>query len=383
MNSKRINMSFLKFRILPAMCLCAFVICLTSCKEEKEFKTFTPLTTNFELGGRLDVIDDATIGLIGPASSVSMNIMGDSAKVWLKSTTDYDYVTLIVDDKNLGRFKIDSTSNFSIPIKFTESKSTSHRLSVYKATEANTGTIIFSGVDALSVDAQEPMEKKMKIEFIGNSITCGSAMDDSGMPCGTDDYKNYHNAYLSYGPEVSRELGVDFLLSSVSGFGIYRGWNTEADEAVNTVPEVYSNLYLDGNGNKERNFSTFVPDVVSICLGTNDLSLGDGTKKREDFNSEQYIQEYIKFIEYIYTVYPDTRVALLNSPMVSGKANDTLVKCLNMVKEHFEMKTPHMRKIAIFLYSKTYQNGCNTHPDIEDHSKMALELKPFFQELLN
>jgi hypothetical protein len=68
----------------------------------------------------------------------------------------------------------------------------------------------------------------------------------------------------------------------VSGFGIYRNWNNKNNkEAI--IPDVYENLYLDTDTSKPYDF-VFKPDIDSICLGTNELSNGDGLKQRLPFN---------------------------------------------------------------------------------------------------
>ena len=136
---------------------------------------------------------------------------------------------------------------------------------------------------------------KKKIEWIGDSITCGFGNDESDLPCGEGQWFDQHNAYLAYGPVLSRKLGVDFLLSSISGNGMYRNWNSENSEET-VLPDVYNNLYQNKDNSKP--FSTdFQPNLVSICLGTNDLSDGDGKKPRLPFNKEKYISNYINFIK--------------------------------------------------------------------------------------
>ena len=205
--------------------------------------------------------------------------------------------------------------------------------------------------------------------------------DTAAIPCGTGEWFDQHNAYLAYGPVVSRALNADFVLSSVSGIGMYRNWNDEnKDESI--MPDVYENLYLNNTSNKKAYDFSFQPDLVSICLGTNDLSEGDGKKERLPFNEEKYISNYIDFIKTVYKHAPNTRIVLLNSPMVSGERNETLVKCLKKVIQAFENDTAH-KPIALFEFKPMTPNGCGYHPDIADDQIMADELTPFFKKLLD
>lgn len=122
----------------------------------------------------------------------------------------------------------------------------------------------------------------------------------------------------------------------------------------------------------------FDPNIVSIALGTNDLSLGDGTKPRTDFNAEVFTENYISFVHMIFRKYPNVKVALLSSPMIGKKENDLLVSSLNKVKEHFSGK-----EIYIFEFEQIQAGGCTSHPDIDDHREIAEKLIPFYAGLLN
>jgi len=259
------------------------------------------------------------------------------------------------------------------------SDTVSHIITIYKATEASNGGVLFNG-DDLITEELAPQTKKKKIEFIGNSITCGYGADETEIPCGKGEWYDQHNAYMAFGPMLSRNLGVDYMLSSVSGIGMYRNWNSENQEESN-MPDVYQNLYLDKNINKPFS-NDYQPDLVSICLGTNDLSDGDGTKQRLPFNKEKYISNYINFIKNIYKRYPNTRVVLLNSPMVSGEKNILLVSCLKEVIAAFKDDKIH-KPIGLLEFNEMKPKGCDYHPDAEDHKVIAAQMEDYFKKLLN
>ena len=336
-------------------------------------------STFFSHSGRVELLEDNKAILIGPASSVSFDFKGKSCSISLQSLVDHqNYVSLELDGKYIGRIRIEKGEIKSFPIVVSEKKKT-HHLSIYKATEAAIGGILFAGTTAKLIESKTPKTKK-KIELIGDSITCGFGNDASTIPCGTGDWYDQHNAYWAYGPVLSRVLDIDYVLSSVSGYGMYRNWNDEhLEEPI--IPDVYENLYLDKDGSKPYDFK-FQPDLVSICLGTNDLSEGDGKKPRLPFNEEKFVSNYIDFIKTVYKNAPNTRIVLLNSPMVSGERNVTFIKCLKKVIQAFENDTTH-KPIALFEFQPMTPKGCNTHPDIADDKVMADQLIPFFKKLLD
>ena len=363
-------MIFKKFPLLFLL----FTFSLVCSPQNAETKN-----THYSYSGRVELLDENKVILIGAASSVSFDFKGNSCSISLQSMEDHqNYVSLELDGKYIGRIRIEKGESKSFPIEVSEKKEL-HHLAIYKATEAANGGVLFTGTTAKLTESKT-LKTKKKIELIGDSITCGYGNDASTIPCGKGDWYDQHNAYWAYGPVLSRALNIDYVLSSVSGYGMYRNWNDEHTEEP-IIPEVYENLYLDKDKSKPYDFK-FQPDLVSICLGTNDLSEGDGKKPRLPFNEEKYVSNYIEFIKTVYKHAPNSRIVLLTSPMVSGDRNETLVRCLKKVIQAFENDTVH-KKIELFEFQPMTPKGCGYHPDIADDKVMADQLIPYFKQLLN
>ncbi|MCF4101188.1 GDSL-type esterase/lipase family protein [Gillisia sp. M10.2A] len=337
--------------------------------ETKQTKKFTAGDSSYVYSGRIEKMGDSAVALINSAAAVKALVKGDSCIIDIQSGADaHLYAAVELNGKYLGRYKIDS-----IPLKFDLVDSMENNaLAIYKITEASNGPIFFKGITAENI-SKPTEENKPKIEFIGNSITCGMGAEIKDIPCGEGEWYDQHNAYLAYGPRVARALNTDFELNCVSGMGMYRNWN---DEDMPVMPDVYENLYLNIDSIKKADFKD-VPDIVSIALGTNDLSLGDGEKERSSFSKEKFTQNYIGFVEGIFKRYPDTKIVLLTSPMIGGENNMTLLECLKDVQTHFNEKN-----ISIFEFEAMTAHGCTGHPDVDDHQKMADQLIPFFKKLM-
>ena len=358
---------------IKSIFLIVFAVFL-SCKENKPMQTtFKANNTLFKYTGRYEAMPDSKIALIGSASSIEFNVKGDSIILYLQSQYQpRNYFVLTINDEYQKRYKLQGDTINKITLQLP--KSEFNKIGIHKATEAASGTVILHKIET---EAIIPLEENtsVSIEFIGDSITCGALADNSDIDCNEGEYIDQHNAYLAYGPRLARALNAEYVLSSVSGMGMYRNWNDENIEEP-IMPQVYNNLYLNTDDSKLYNPS-FQPDVVSICLGTNDMSDGDGVKTRLPFNTEKYTNNYIKFVETIYKTNPEVQIVLLNSPMVSAERNDTLVSCLKAVQNQFKDKN-----IKIFQFNKLYVNGCNYHPSIEDHKVLADQLTPFFEGVI-
>jgi len=275
-----------------------------------------------------------------------------------------------------GRYKIDSSRPIPVVVKALMGRGR-HSLRIFKATEAQNGQVAFTGIDAAAIyKPQHPARKK--IEFIGNSITSGMGNDITKIPCDSGQWYDQHNAYFAYGPVLARTLGADFMLSSVSGIGIYRTWNMEQPG----MPSVYESAYFHGDSALRWNFSAYRPDVVSICLGTNDLSDGDGQNPRKPFDSIVFVRNYVDFVGTIYKHYPNTQIALLTSPMISGEKDALFYRCLERVKSQVASLHEGKKPVQLFRFKPMVPKGCSYHPSKEDHEMMASQLRPFLERLL-
>ncbi|MFH6994326.1 GDSL-type esterase/lipase family protein [Flavobacterium sp. FlaQc-48] len=338
-------------------------------------------TNTFLYQGRVEKLENNNVILIGTASSVSFNFTGNECAVSLQSVDSYEhhnYVSLVLDGKYIGKLRIEKGAAQSFPIQTTSEKKV-HTLDIYKTTEAHSGGILFAGTTAKLTSITS--KKKKKIEFIGDSITCGAASDPSDVPCDKGEYFDHHNGYYAYGPVLSRAIGVHYLVSSVSGIGMYRNWNDEnKDEAI--MPDVYQNLYLTKDASKPKYDFAFQPDVISIALGTNDFSGGDGKKERLPFNPEKYVSNYINFVKMLYQHNPKVQIVITNSPMVGGERGVVFEDCLNKVKAAFASDKSH-KPILIFKFKPMTPKGCSGHPDVADHKVLADEYGPFLKKILN
>lgn len=359
------------------------IISITSCKQtekEEKSKTLSFFKANTEFvttSGRVDTTQTGDIVLISSASSIKFNVLGDSCTVLLRNHNQvpHSFVSIEVDNKYMGRIKVQENEFRSYNIQLKKGRK-NQIVTIYKATEAQTGNINFGGINAQEL-LPIPSKKRKKIEFIGNSITCGMGVDYKEIPCGTGLWFDQHNAYFAYGPRIGRALDVDYMLSASSGIGMYRNWDVDGP----VMPDVYENRYLNTDSTKTWDFKKFTPDLVSICLGTNDLSDGDDVHPRLPFNTDKFTKKYIKFIDKVYSHYPNVQIALLSSPMLEGEKSKLLNSCLQNVKKYFDDEEVQ-KSIAIYFFDKRYPNGCSTHPDMNDHQLMAESLIPFYKNLL-
>jgi hypothetical protein len=360
-----------------AILLSFFLVCTTVTAQSKTAYDHQVLYGD-ELNayGRYS-INNHNLKLISSAVHFGFTFTGKECLVYasVNDPSGHNYLQYELDGVYQKRIKVNGGA--VQPITLSAGNNGTHTVWIYKATEAQTGPIYIQKITGTQLHILPPGNQPL-IEFIGNSITCGAAADTSDVPCGVGDYHDHHNAYNAYGPRVARALGANYILSSVSGIGVYRNWNSDGP----TMPQVYEKTDLTYDSTQQWNFAKYNPAIVSIALGTNDMSRGDGVKKRLPFDSAQFTSHYIQFVQLVKRKYPHAQIALLSSPMMHGGDRELLQNYLTVVKKSVDALYPASKPVAVFFFEPMQAGGCSGHPSVEDHGKMAEQLLPFFKKLL-
>jgi lysophospholipase L1-like esterase len=277
--------------------------------------------------------------------------------LWGKSQ---NYISIAVDGQEPKRQKTKGVDNKFIVDGLNPG---SHTITICKSTEAGIGYVEFIGLNCARL---LPVKKpKRKIEFIGNSITCGTGSDLSDQPCGQGEWYDQHNAYQSYGPTVARALNAQWHLTSVSGIGLMHSC---CDMNV-VMPDVFDKINMRDN-KLPWDFSEYQPDVVTIMLGQNDGKQDSAT----------FCNNYIRFIRTIRSKYPKTRIVCLTSPMADDVLRSVMKNYLTSIVER--VTAAGDKRVTKFFYSRSWSSGCGGHPDITEHRLIAGELQKYLKTLM-
>ena len=351
---------------------------LLSCQRiPSESTLYSPDHEFIRFTGRIDFSNPVKPRLTGAGAYFEVKFRGTSVTVLLEdefSENRNNYIAYEIDGAYQGRFELvtDSTDY----VLATNLQDTVHTLIVSKATEAMIGYVDFSGIVCRQLLPAETTYTR-RMEFIGDSITSGTGLDTEETPCNTGEWHDQHNAYLTYGHLAAKALDADWLLSSVSGIGMTRTWNREEP----SMPAVYGNTFLNTDTSAEWDAQIFIPDLVSICLGTNDFSGGDGSYERAALDSTHFVNTYIQFVKQIRSRYPQAEIFCLNSPLMSTGDRTRLANYLTAVTQYMEVVEEDSR-IHMFSFDRAYFRGCG-HPNAEDHVLMAEALVPIFKDVMH
>ena len=306
--------------------------------------------------GRIDFSDPKLPRFWSPGVYIQAKFTGTSCDVVLNDEVLYgkshNYVEIAVDDQKPFRVQTTGKTN-TIPAASGLSDGV-HTITVCKDTEAGIGYLELVGFRCAGlVSLSLP---KRKLEFIGDSITCGASSDLS-IPCGKDQWYDQHNAYLSYGPATARALNAQWHQTSVSGIGLMHS----CCDMKNTMPDVFGKMNLN-SGSAPWDFTKYQPNAVTICLGQN-----DGEQDPAAFQAS-----YIKFIQQVRAAYPKAKIICLTSPMGDAKLTAYLKDNLTQIAN--KMHQAGDKNVSTFFFSRSWNSGCGGHPDIAEHQLIAAEL---------
>lgn len=227
--------------------------------------------------------------------------------------------------------------------------------------------------DGCRMDTPEPLPDR-RIEFIGNSITCGYGVESTNAPDPFEDETENHA--LTYASIVSRRLGALHTSISRSGIGVYRNYDGPREGNSQNMPRQW--VYTLFNDSSERwDFSRYRPQLVCINLGTNDLSTSN-------FDLARYEQAYRKFLADVRGKYPSAKIVLITGPMLGEPENGMEKRVLDRICADFHKQGDK----AVFRFDFTPQTGAlgygaSWHPSKKQHEAMAAELLPFLRKLMN
>jgi hypothetical protein len=274
----------------------------------------------------------------------------------------HNYLEIAIDQQK--PFRIQTTGKTDTIAIATGLQRGAHTLTICKNTEALIGYLEFAGLLCESI-LPMPAKPQRKIEFIGNSITSGMGSDLSVVPCDSAAWYDQHNAYFSYGPTIARALKAQYHLTSESGIGLMHSC---CDKPF-VMPQVFDKVNIATN-TMSWDFSKYIPDVVTVCLGQND-GIQDSVK---------FCTAYVDFIHTVRKHYPSAQIICLTSPMADAALTKALKNYLTGIVNY--TNTQGDKKINKYFYSRSFNSGCGGHPDLREHQLIANELTAYIRSVM-
>lgn len=275
-------------------------------------------------------------------------------------------------DEPIKRFALDKIKGWYT--LFEAEKADTYRVKVLKISEAQIGK---TGITQLRIQGNLPTipaeQKQHKIEFIGDSITCGYG-NEAEKP--EDGFKTYQeNGWDAFAAKTARKLNADFNCICSSGIGIYSSYAGEDkinDSILMPMVYNYTDRILEQSKGKSYytawDFKKYVPDIIVINLGTNDGSYVRFNERRKK-NFRKLYGDFLKQIREKNGDYPKILCTL-------GSIDVYLFDEITAAVEEYQLQSGDA-KIDIMKFEVQIEAdgiGGDFHPSTATHEKMSNKL---------
>lgn len=341
----------------------------------KQQSLFVPFSNSeIKYSGRIDTANVDHAELYWSGSSIKINFEGESLSALMKDEKGDNYYNIIIDKDSIVLFRPDTIKGYhELATNLSPGK---HIIELFKRTEWDRGTTDFYGfkIDGKAKLLPNADVAKRKIEFYGNSITAGYAVEDTSGKDSPD--STFTNNYLSYAAITARHFDADYHCICKSGIGITISWFPFE------MPDIYDRLN-PADSTSKWNFSLYAPDVVVVNLFQNDSWLvnmpeRDEFKKNFGKNSpseEHLIHAYQQFVAGIRNHYRNAEIICMLGNMDATKEG-------SQWPEYIKKAVVGLKDDKIYTHFVPFKET-RGHPSVKEQEEMANSLIKFIDENIN
>lgn len=341
--------------------------------------TYKPTESNVRAIGRTLYSDD-TLWFSMSGSGVEFNCKGEYADITIGA-----YNARYLTSNHRPRVAV-FVNNILTADEVLSEESQTIRVELSQYTEPVTVKVIklsesmhsCVGIKEISVYGNTPVSptvgNKIKMEFIGDSITCGYGLDEensyAGFSTRTENFSETY-AYLT-----SSAINAECYAVAYSGYGVLSGFTSNGvlrDEYI--IKDEYEKSVYGMNFDYEDadrwSFDKYKPDIIVINLGTNDASYCSTYDRRERF-----IEEYQNLLTQVRTNNPQAFIVC-----VLGDMNNSLYPSIEEAVNNysFESRDYRIRCTTINFDMGAYGSTIDGHPNRESNVLAAQTLVDYLR----
>lgn len=312
--------------------------------ENKNISIY-PSYTNVKHISRTVLIKD-TVWLVHSGSAIEFLFSGYYLEIKIKSDGSFvnepdlqPRFAIIVDEEIKLDLTMDEVEKIIKVIDEPKENEKIFKIKIIKLSEEKYGSVGVNEmkIKSLKEDPIKPTEnKKIKIEFIGDSITCGYAVE-SNSPSEKFQTKT-ENFMKTYSYLTAKELNADYFTVCFSGYGVITGFAeryTNGDkDLTGMLPPFYETVGQINSFNKyEWNFKEHEVDLILINLGTNDYSYINFPNCDFKSRANEFMDGYQKFLGFVRKKNPSSFILCTHGMAGTSELYPYIEKAVNKYKE--------------------------------------------------
>ncbi len=295
--------------------------------EKSSYKEYELSDKYLKFLGRSAVIDGEII-LSASGSGIGFICEGDYAEITVSPENSY------VTPSHYPRIAVYSDGNLVAMECISEEKTyrinsgySGTEITLIKLSEAMHSSVKITKVASYSAkDVKPAEEKELKIEFIGDSITCGYGIDAGAYGSFSTSTENFVKSYAYL---TAENLGADCSAVCYAGYGVLTGYTENGVINDKIVMNEYDKAcHITGQDDPLWDFSKVRNDIVVINLGTNDASYCGSSY----YGRQKFTEAYVNMLVTVREKNPDAYILC-----ILGDMNNSLYSSIeNAVSQYRE-----------------------------------------------
>lgn len=288
-------------------------------------------------------------------SSIALDLSGSAA--WADVSVDGDAPRALDLESNLGQ------------VLFEDLGSGVHELRLRKRTEGLVGDLVLSAVETDGHFQPAPAPPHLRLEFYGDSITCGYGCLDPapehGFSPATESFP------LSWAGRTGAMLGADVHAQAISGIGVARNWPGVVGAAL---PARWDLAHPDRDSRWD--LSSWIPHAVVVNLGTNDFGV------LPFLPDSGFVQAYCSWLETLRAFRKEVPLVVVDGPLLSDDhpAPGTRASVRRLLDRIADLSGAI--RFSLSPCDPVDGFAADFHPSVAQHERNAREFAPFLAELL-
>lgn len=357
---------------------------------------------HYKIYGRTDETQNP-LPLFFNGSGIEVNVTG--TELWIDIDVDYDmhepWIWTALNGAFMSRQML-AAGTYSLCLFRSMSPEAVKNVQFFRELQAmsedNTCRLLIKGLRS-DGEFRPVAAKRYKLEFIGDSITSGEGT--YGAKEDTDWLAMYMSCSRDYARMVSDALGAEYRMVSQGGWGVLCGWD---NDPRHNIPSRYEKIcgLAEGEMNehlgaaKPYDFTSWVPDVIIVNLGTNDASAfnqpawtdpvtgqtfqqrkeADGTYNAEDL--ARFKQAVIDFLGMIRRNNPTSHIV-----WAYGMLGYDLTLAITDAMNTYQRQTGDTKTAFLQLPDTTDETvGSHAHPGEKSHARAAQVVIEYLEKFL-
>ncbi|WP_224242181.1 SGNH/GDSL hydrolase family protein [Hyalangium gracile] len=318
--------------------------------------------------GRFDFSDAKAPAFDWPGVTIEAAFEGTTCAVLLEDgNNDYN---VSVDGQPSTVLRTTSEQVYVLARKLPAGR---HTVRLTRRTESEWGQAVFHGflLDPGRGLVELPPRPERRLLFIGDSFTAGYGNEGQ---LGDAFSRETQNVEQTYAAMVSQRLGAEYEILAKSGRGVVRNYGELTPTSPKPMPRYFAQALAE-KAQPDWDFRYPAPHAVIINLGTNDFS----TRPHPPW--EVFAKCYEVFIADVRRSWPEVPIFSVAGPRMMDPATDWLRTIVERQRARDGGRT-HLALIEDTL-EMPGDFGCDSHPSVTGHRKMAEQLEPVLSSVLS